>query len=160
MSGDVTKPTNWRVRPAKTQISLGIRPDWSEYSLFAWRNIGSLATHWAQRRRLCEDANSDLSLRWAHIHFVGFVMSRLKWTSRRELWSHKCTNTSIITTTHHRYSTNDTGDTWTHDIRVLVLGSRLLLRLWNNWKVRCMKWMDCRVRGGLWYGRSGAGLVW
>ena len=32
------------VRPAKTQISLGIRPDWSESSLSAWRK---LATHWA-----------------------------------------------------------------------------------------------------------------
>ena len=36
------------VRPAKTQISLGIRPVWSESSLSAWRKLGSLATHWAQ----------------------------------------------------------------------------------------------------------------
>ena len=35
------------VRPAKTQISLGIRPIWSESSLSARRNLGSLATHWA-----------------------------------------------------------------------------------------------------------------
>ena len=34
-------------RPAKTQNILGIRPVWSESSLCAWRNIGSLATHWA-----------------------------------------------------------------------------------------------------------------
>ena len=34
------------VRPAKTQI-LGIRPVWSESSLSAWRNLGSLATHLA-----------------------------------------------------------------------------------------------------------------
>ena len=33
--------------PAKTQISLGIRPVWSESSLLAWRKPGSLATHWA-----------------------------------------------------------------------------------------------------------------
>ena len=33
------------VPPAKTQISLGIRPVWSESSLSAWRNLGSLATH-------------------------------------------------------------------------------------------------------------------
>ena len=33
------------MRPAKTQISLGIRPVWSESSLSAWRNHGSLATH-------------------------------------------------------------------------------------------------------------------
>ena len=31
--------------PAKTQISLGIRPVWSESSLSAWRKLGSLATH-------------------------------------------------------------------------------------------------------------------
>ena len=35
------------VHPAKTQISLGIHPVWSESSLSAWRNLGSLATHWA-----------------------------------------------------------------------------------------------------------------
>ena len=35
------------VRPAKTQISLGIRPVWSESSLSTWRNLGPLATHWA-----------------------------------------------------------------------------------------------------------------
>ena len=35
------------VRQAKTQISLGIRPVWSESSLSAWRNFGSLASNWA-----------------------------------------------------------------------------------------------------------------
>ena len=35
------------VRPAKTQISLGSRPVWSESSLSAWRNLEFLATHWA-----------------------------------------------------------------------------------------------------------------
>ena len=41
--------TNKRsVFPAKTQISLGIRRVWSEYSLSAWRKLGSLATHWAK----------------------------------------------------------------------------------------------------------------
>ena len=29
----MTKPTKWHVRPAKTRISLGIRPVWSESSL-------------------------------------------------------------------------------------------------------------------------------
>ena len=38
------------VRPAKTQISLGIRPVWSESLLSAWRNIGALATHWAHSK--------------------------------------------------------------------------------------------------------------
>ena len=41
----MTKPTKWQMCPAKTQISLGIRPVWSESSLSTWRNLGSLATH-------------------------------------------------------------------------------------------------------------------
>ena len=41
------KTNNVVVRPAKTQISLGIRPVWSEPTLSAWRTLGSLATHWA-----------------------------------------------------------------------------------------------------------------
>ena len=44
----MTKLTKWHGRPAKTQISLGIRPVWSESSLSAWRKLGSLAIHWAQ----------------------------------------------------------------------------------------------------------------
>ena len=47
------KTNNVVVRPAKTQISLGIRPVWSESSLSAWRKLGSLATHWAHS----EDSN-------------------------------------------------------------------------------------------------------
>ena len=47
MSRLMTKPIKWHVRLAKTQISLDTRPVWSEYSLSAWRNIESLATHWA-----------------------------------------------------------------------------------------------------------------
>ena len=40
--------TNTRtVRPSKNQISLGIRPVWSESSLSTWRNFGCLAAHWA-----------------------------------------------------------------------------------------------------------------
>ena len=46
MSRDMTT-NKMSVRPAKTQISLGIRPVWSEYSLSAWRKFRSLATHWA-----------------------------------------------------------------------------------------------------------------
>ena len=40
----MTKPTKWHVRPAKTQISLDIRPVWSESSLSAWGKLGSLAS--------------------------------------------------------------------------------------------------------------------
>ena len=41
------KANKMTVHPAKTQTSLGIRPVWSESSLSAWKNLGSLATHWA-----------------------------------------------------------------------------------------------------------------
>ena len=38
------KTTKWHVRPAKTKISLGIRPVWSEASpSHAWRKLGSSA---------------------------------------------------------------------------------------------------------------------
>ena len=74
------KTIKMSVRPAKTQISLGIRQVWSVYSLSAWRKLGSLATHWAHS----EDSDQtgwmprlNLSLRWAHTHNVGFVMSWL-----------------------------------------------------------------------------------
>ena len=59
--------------------------------LSAWRNLGSLATHWAAKTLIkwsdWADAQADLSLRWAHrlilvfagriCHFVGFVMRQL-----------------------------------------------------------------------------------
>ena len=50
--GNITEPwhvktNNVAVCPAKPQISLGICPVWSEISLSAFRNLGSLATHWA-----------------------------------------------------------------------------------------------------------------
>ena len=39
------------MRTAKTQISLGIRPVWSESSLSAWRKLGSLAIHSAHSEK-------------------------------------------------------------------------------------------------------------
>ena len=45
MSYLMTKPTKWHVGPAKTKISLGVRPVWSESSLSAWRKLWSVATH-------------------------------------------------------------------------------------------------------------------
>ena len=55
----MTKPTEWIMRPAKTQISLGIRPVWSESSLSAWRKLGSLATHWAHNEDSDHWASED-----------------------------------------------------------------------------------------------------
>ena len=65
------------VRSAKTQISVGTRPVWSESSLSAWRTLGSLATHWAhsedfdQTRRMPR-LISVFAERTCY--FVGFVM--------------------------------------------------------------------------------------
>ena len=80
LSRIMTKPTKWHVRPAKTQINLGIRPVWSESSLSAWRKLGSLATYWAHS----EDSDQTgwvPRLIWVFAgrtcHFVGFVMRRL-----------------------------------------------------------------------------------
>ena len=75
----MTKPTIWHVCPAKTQISLGIRPVWSE---------SSLCTHWVARVPTLLHADSEDSdqteriprLIWVFAghtgHFVGFVMQQ------------------------------------------------------------------------------------
>ena len=67
------------MRPAKTQISLCIRPIWSESLLSAWRKLGSLDTHWAHSEY--SDQTGRMSrLIWAFAgrtcHFVGFVTRR------------------------------------------------------------------------------------
>ena len=74
LSRHMTKPTKWHVRPANTQISLGIRPVWSESSLCA--------------QCVAKDPNflhadsedSDLSLRWAHmpIHWFCHDAAQIK----------------------------------------------------------------------------------
>ena len=73
------KTNKMSVRPAKIQISLGIRPVWSESSLCAqWVAEDPSFLH-------ADSEDSDqigrmprlICLRWAHTHFVGFVMSRL-----------------------------------------------------------------------------------
>ena len=72
-----TKSTIWHVRPAKTPISLGIRSVWSESSLSPWRNIKSLATHWAHS----EDSESSLGAHWSFCwfcHVAAHVSKSLK----------------------------------------------------------------------------------
>ena len=80
MSKRVTKPTNWHVRLVKTLISLGIRPGWSVFAVCmekAWVLSYPLS---AQRWLWSDwaDAQADLSLRRAHMHFLGYVMRWLK----------------------------------------------------------------------------------
>ena len=71
------KTHNWHVPPAKTQISLGIHPVWSESLLSVWRNLGSLATHWVDSEGWSDWADAQADLHWAHGHLVCFVMRRL-----------------------------------------------------------------------------------
>ena len=83
----MTKPKKWPVRPAKTRISLGIHPVWSESLLSAWRKLGLLVAHWVHS----EDSDQTgriPRLIWVIAgricHFVGFVMQCLKcWKFRK-----------------------------------------------------------------------------
>ena len=85
MSCIMTKPTKWSVRPAKTQISLGLGPVWSESSLFVWRSTGSLATHSVHS----EDSDQTGRI-WVFAgcaaHFVGFLvrwLNYVQWSTVR-----------------------------------------------------------------------------
>ena len=80
LSRNTTVPTKWHVCPAKTQISLGIRPVWSESSLSAWRNLGSLASHCAHSEDSDQTGRMP-RLIWVFAgrtcHFAGFVVWQL-----------------------------------------------------------------------------------
>ena len=69
MSRSTTKPTIWPVRPAKTQISLGIHPVWSESSPSAWRSLGpnSYPLSAQQRQIRLGECQSWSESFWAHI---------------------------------------------------------------------------------------------
>ena len=74
------KTNKMSVHPAKTQISLGIGPVWSVFPI-RMKKAWVLSYPLSAQRRLWSDwadAQADLSLCWAHSHFVGFVMSWLK----------------------------------------------------------------------------------
>ena len=59
----MTKPTKWHVRPAKTQISLGIQSIWSESSLCAqWvAKAPSFLHTYSKDLSDMADAEADLS---------------------------------------------------------------------------------------------------
>ena len=81
------KPTNWTVRLAKSQIDLGIHPVWSESSLSAWKNLGTLVTYKAHSEDSGQTGQMP-RLIWVFNgrthHFVGFVMLRL--ILRKNTW--------------------------------------------------------------------------
>ena len=62
--------------PVKTQISLGNRSVWLESSLFVQKVAKDPSFLHADSENWSDwaDTQADLSLRWVHSHFVGFVM--------------------------------------------------------------------------------------
>ena len=63
------KPNKVSLRPAKTQISLGIRPVGSASSVSAWRNLGSLAVNWTHSE------DSDQTGRMPRLIWLGWCQS-------------------------------------------------------------------------------------
>ena len=85
------------VRPAKTQISLSIRPVWSESSLSAWRKLVSLATHWAHS----EDSDQTERMPMLIWVFAGRTVILLVLScsgSNSYFWSSFCFNMFIFFT--------------------------------------------------------------
>ena len=64
--------TNKMMCAQQRQISLDIRPVWSESSLSTWRNLGSLATYWANSEDSDQTERMPSSL-GAHAILLGFV---------------------------------------------------------------------------------------
>ena len=91
MSHLVTKPTKWHVRPAKTQISLGIRPVWSE-SLLCTQWVAKDPSFLHADREDSDQTGWMPRLTWVFAvrtcHFVGFVT---KWLNLCPplAWSHR-----------------------------------------------------------------------
>ena len=80
MSHLMTKPTKWSVRSAKTQISLGVRPGWSESSLSA--QLVAKGPSFLHADSECSDQTGWMprliwAFAWHTCHFVGFVIRRL-----------------------------------------------------------------------------------
>ena len=77
----MTKPTKWHVRPAKTQISLGICPVWSVFAVRmkkAWMLSYPMSTQW----RLWSDwADARLIWVFAGCTVILLVLSWLIWCS-------------------------------------------------------------------------------
>ena len=73
------------VRPAKTQISLGIRPVWSESSLSAWRKLKFLGNQWAHS----EDSDQTRRMPRLIWVFAGRTATLLVLSCRGSYWSLK-----------------------------------------------------------------------
>ena len=117
MSRNTTKPKKLLMRPAKTQISLGIRPDWSESLLSAWRNLGvrsySLSAQWRLWSYWADAGCPVWSESWLGAHITSLVLSCCglfivkypkswngRWRLTSELWdSNHCAMADLV---HYR----------------------------------------------------------
>ena len=84
MSRLVTKPTKWHVRPAKTQISLGIRPVRSESSLSAWRKLGSLTN--IPNSKFIHFSGYTITYNYMRCNTISYTSS-YPLNAQRRLWS-------------------------------------------------------------------------
>ena len=105
------KTNNVAVRPAKTQISLGIRPVWSESSLSAWRKVGSLATHWTHSES-SDQTGRMLRLIWVFVGRIAtlFVLS----------WDGSFPSNQVNTVMFLSFRTGRSGQTVQTQIRLLL----------------------------------------
>ena len=124
MSRLITKSTKWHVRPAKTQISLDIRPVWSESSLSAWRMLRPFAIHWAHS----EDSDQTgrtvilLVLSWGGSYMI-FIDNSLMCCRSDARESQTCSNNN----NPQKHVAQDRGDAeviaFLDDIHVITDGS-------------------------------------
>ena len=126
------KTNKMTVCPGKTQISLGIRPVWSESSLSAWRKLGSLATQWAHR----EDSDQTGRMHRLIWVFAGHTLILLVLSCRGPIWSESSLSAwrklgSLATQGAHSEDSNQTGRMcrliWVfagHTLILLVLSCR------------------------------------
>ena len=86
MSHIITKPTNWHVCPAMTQITMGILPVWSVFT--QWAANGPRFLH--AGRSDWTDAQTDPSLCWAHRSFCWFCCDVAQINCSVPLFSTRC----------------------------------------------------------------------
>ena len=79
---EIKQKKSWQNQQNDLCAQRWLRSAWAsaqsdQSSLSAWWNIGPLTTCWAHSEDCSNraDAQADLSLRWAHGHFVGFGLT-------------------------------------------------------------------------------------
>ena len=143
MSHLMTKPTKWHVRPAKTQISLGLCPVWSASSLFMWRKLGSLISYplSAQRRLWSDwvDAQADLSFRWVHMPFCWFCHEVAQIATDSDNYTPNYIESKIF---HYKLNTSRTSNLFNF---ILQHESEFTAHVWN-WMLQ-KEYKNCNIKG-------------